>query len=300
MQYAFIMRVVRSFWILKCSNFRMLESTVEMFECSNALKLVKYWRVFFCLFFLHILVVLVLKILVVGKQKYTHKTLREKCQSLEDLEKRESNKNVAGKYYLLKITISTWVKNKEKLFDVLKRLASDGWLRRWKERNNISSKSVSGESKSVTPEMVNAWSETSLATLLSNHDLKDSYNADEIGRFYQYFPNKTYRLTSEKHYGGKLSITAITTANAMGNKLPMFVIGKVKNPRCFKYVKFLPCRYSNQRKSWMDGKLFEGWSQKGTQHVCIWRKKCCFCDRQLPCPSSYWQPKSNQVVLPTT
>ena len=34
--------------------------------------------------------------------------------------------------------------------------ASDGWLRRWKERNNISFKTVSGESKSVTPEMVNA------------------------------------------------------------------------------------------------------------------------------------------------
>ena len=98
----------------------------------------------------------------------------------------------------------------------------------------------------------------------------------------------------------KISITAIATANAMGNKLPMFVIGKAKNPRCFKYVKFLPCRYSNQRKSWMDGKLFEGWSQKATQDVCIWMKKCCFCDRQLPCPSSYWQPQSNQVVFPTT
>ena len=34
--------------------------------------------------------------------------------------------------------------------------ASDGWLRRWKERNNISLKAVSGESKSATPEMVNA------------------------------------------------------------------------------------------------------------------------------------------------
>ena len=39
--------------------------------------------------------------------------------------------------------------------------ASDGWLRLWKERDNISFKTVSGESKSVTPEMVNAWSETS-------------------------------------------------------------------------------------------------------------------------------------------
>ena len=33
--------------------------------------------------------------------------------------------------------------------------ASDGWLRRWKERNNISFKTVSRDSKSITPEMVN-------------------------------------------------------------------------------------------------------------------------------------------------
>ena len=62
--------------------------------------------------------------------------------------------------------------------------ASNGWLRRWKERNNISFKTVSGESKSVTPEMVNAWSETSLPTLLSNYDLKDICKTDEFGLFY--------------------------------------------------------------------------------------------------------------------
>ena len=45
----------------------------------------------------------------------------------------------------------------------------------------------------------------------------------------------------------------------MGDKSSMFAIGKAKNPRCFKTVKFLPCRYRNQRKSWMDGKLSEEW-----------------------------------------
>ena len=58
--------------------------------------------------------------LVAGKQKYTHKILREKCQALKDLEKRESNKDVAAKYNVPKNTLSTWVKNKEKLFYALK------------------------------------------------------------------------------------------------------------------------------------------------------------------------------------
>ena len=55
---------------------------------------------------------------------------------------------------------------------------SDGWLRRSKEKNNTSFKTVSGESKSVIPEMVNVWSETSLPTLLSNYDMKDIYNTN--------------------------------------------------------------------------------------------------------------------------
>ena len=39
----------------------------------------------------------------------------------------------------------------------------------------------------------------------------------------------------------------------------MFVIGKAKNPRCFKNMKKLPCRYRSQRKNWMDSVLFEKW-----------------------------------------
>ena len=75
----------------KCLNtemfkFSKLESNVEMFECFNVLKLAEYWYVFFCLFFLHVVVLLfVLKILMAGKRKYTHKTLPEKCQALKDL-----------------------------------------------------------------------------------------------------------------------------------------------------------------------------------------------------------------------
>ena len=51
----------------------------------------------------------------------------------------------------------------------------------------------------------------------------------------------------------------MAAANAVGNKLPMFVIGKAKNPRCFKNIKKRPCRYRSQRKSWMDSVLFEEW-----------------------------------------
>ena len=207
----------------------------------------------FAFFFLHVLVLFVLKMQVAGKRKYTHKTLREKCQALKDLEKGESNKDVAAKYNVPKNTLSSWVKNFQAL---------DDWPQRWKEWNNISFKTVSRESKSVTPEMINAWSKTSLPTptLLSNYDLKDNYNTDECGLFVSTFQIK---LTSWNEKSGrklsKIRITGMAAANAMGDKLPKFVIAKAKNPRCFKSVKFLPCWYRNQWKSWMDGNLFVEW-----------------------------------------
>ena len=53
--------------------------------------------------------------------------------------------------------------------------------------------------------------------------------------------------------------TGMAAANAAGDKLPMFVIGKSTRPRCFAGIRNLPCRYRLQKKSWMDRTLFEEW-----------------------------------------
>ena len=66
--------------------------------------------------------------------------------------------------------------------------------------------------------------------------------------------NKTCQLKSEKCSGEELSkvwITDMAAVNAVGNKIPMFVIRKAQNPCCFKNVKFLPCGYRHQKK--LDG-----------------------------------------------
>ena len=110
--------------------------------------------------------------------------------------------------------------------------------------------------------MVAAWNETKLRTLLSYYSLENVYNADEYGLFYQCLPNKSYQSKTEKCSGGKHSkirITGLAVANAVDSKLPMFVIGKAKKPRCFKNIKTLPYRYHAQKKSWIDDVLFEEW-----------------------------------------
>ena len=129
-------------------------------------------------------------------------------------------------------------------------------------RNNVSFQTVSGENKAVTPEMVAEWNEATLPTLLSTYGSENIYNADKFGLFYQCLSNKSYQLKTEKCSGNKHSkirITGFTAANVVGSKLPMFVIGKAKSPRCFKNIKKLPCRHRLQRKSCMDSVLFEEW-----------------------------------------
>ena len=97
--------------------------------------------------------------------------------------------------------------------------------------------------KPVTPEIVAGWNETTLPTFLSNYGLENIYNADEFGMFYHCLPDKSYQLKTEKCSGGKHSkirIAGFAAINAVGNELPMFVIGKAKNPTCFKNIKKLP------------------------------------------------------------
>ena len=120
----------------------------------------------------------------------------------------------------------------------------------------------SGEEKDVTREMTDPWKETTLQTILTNYAKADIYNADEFGLFFKALPKKTLHLKDEKCTGGKHSkirVTGLAAANMNGDKLPMFVIGKLQKPRCFKNIKKLPCRYRGQMKTWMDPTLFEEW-----------------------------------------
>ena len=68
--------------------------------------------------------------------------------------------------------------------------ASYGWLEKWK--------SVAGEENACTSEMTASWKETHLPTILSGYELKDIFNADEFGLFYQAMPNKSLHFKGER------------------------------------------------------------------------------------------------------
>ena len=79
--------------------------------------------------------------------------------------------------------------------------ASDGGLEKWKLRHNVTFKSVAGEKNACTPEMAACWKETHLPTILSRYELKDIFNTDEFGLFYQAMPNKSLHFKGERCAG---------------------------------------------------------------------------------------------------
>ncbi|XP_053404457.1 tigger transposable element-derived protein 4-like [Mercenaria mercenaria] len=142
-----------------------------------------------------------------------------------------------------------------------------GWLHRFKERNGIVFRSINGESRSVNDvsDDMEAWKKTR-TDLLQRFNAEDVYNADETGLFFKMLPEKTLDFKGVDCNGGKRSkerLTVMVCTNMSGtDKLPLFIIGKSAKPRCFKNVKTLQTQYTNNKKAWMTGQIFEDWLRK--------------------------------------
>ena len=111
--------------------------------------------------------------------------------------------------------------------------------------------------------MTAPWREATLPSIISLYESRDIYSADEFGLFYKALPTKSMHLKGEKCSGvknSKIRLTGLATGNMCGEKIPTFVMGKSKKPRCFKGIKSTLCLYHAQKKSWMDSELL--WTQR--------------------------------------
>lgn len=144
--------------------------------------------------------------------------------------------------------------------------ASSGWLHRFKLRHGIHEKSITGESGSVSDDMMSEWKTVTLPRLLKMFAPKDIYNMDETGLFFRLTPERTLTFKNDPCHGGKKSkerLTAVICANMDGSdKLDLLVIGKFEKPRCFKNIKTLPVQYHANTKAWMTSGIFEQWIRK--------------------------------------
>ena len=108
--------------------------------------------------------------------------------------------------------------------------------------------------------MVDAfWSK--LGTLVADYKPEDVFNADETGLFFKTLPYKTLGVKGEACKGGKLAkeqVTVLLACSSNGEKSKPLVIGKVKNPRCFKNINIdnLQVYWESNKKAWMTGYVF--------------------------------------------
>lgn len=141
--------------------------------------------------------------------------------------------------------------------------ASDGWLQKWRLRNNITFKCISGEAADVNDEDVDQFMKK-LPVLLQGYREEDIFNADESGLFFRALPNKTLSLKHEKCKGGKLSkerLTILFCVNSVGEKEDLLVIGKSARPRALRNIapKDLPATWKSNKKAWMTRDIMTEW-----------------------------------------
>jgi len=144
--------------------------------------------------------------------------------------------------------------------------ASKGWLESFKQRNNLVYGTMSGERGDVNIKCVDDW-KNKLSELCDGYDEKDILNMDETGLFFKDTSRQTFHFKGDDCAGGKRSkerITVLLCASSTGEKFKPLVIGKSKQPRCFKNIKpeQLPVHYYYNKKAWMNSMIYEDYLKK--------------------------------------
>ena len=141
--------------------------------------------------------------------------------------------------------------------------ASNGWLESWKQRYNIKFSTLCGEGAEVDPTVISDWSQR-LSSICEGYQPEDIFNADETGLYYRTLPGKSMIHVNDSAQGVKICkdrLTALVACSFTGEKLPLMLIGKSANPRCFKGIEkgALGVRYDYNTKAWMTSVLFKNW-----------------------------------------
>ena len=98
--------------------------------------------------------------------------------------------------------------------------------------------------------------------ILQRFNPSDIYNADEMALFYRMLRTRSFVEKGDSCKGTKQSkerLTVLVACSMSGERLPSLVIGKSKNPRCFKGIKNLPTVYDANKNAWMTSSIFEAW-----------------------------------------
>jgi len=85
-----------------------------------------------------------------------------------------------------------------------------GWLEKFKSKNEIVEKKISGESATVSEVDCEHYRTNVLSSLLKKYDSKDIFNADEFGHFFKCTPDRTLTFKRDTCHVGKKSKERLT------------------------------------------------------------------------------------------
>lgn len=267
--------------------------------------------------------------------KYHARTFEEKLKALKDVDKGEKKSTVAKNLGVPLSTLSTWIKNRDKIeatvlatgssgqrkrqrngrfedveqallswfrearrnsipisgpiiaakathlaerLDVEDFKCSVGWLNRFKARHGIMFRKISGEEREVNDAVLSLWKEKIASDILEKYSPSDIFNADETALFYRMLPTKSFVEKGDTCKGTKQSkerLSVLVACSMSGERLPLLVIGKSKNPRCFKGIKNLPTAYDANKNAWMTGVIFSSWIRTLDKQMAKQKRKVC-------------------------
>ena len=119
-------------------------------------------------------------------------------------------------------------------------------------------RTMSGERGDMNENTVKNWKEK-LPSICGGYEERDIFNMDErleSGVFFKQGRRSTYVPKDGDCARGKNAkdrVTVLLCTCMTGEKMKPLVVGRSKNPRCFKRVKLdsLPVTYRHNKKSWM-------------------------------------------------
>ncbi|XP_056658750.1 tigger transposable element-derived protein 4 [Monodelphis domestica] len=178
---------------------------------------------------------------------------------------------------------------------------SNGWLDRFKSRYGLVFRSQHVETAATSVDAATVWVQNVLPYYLSDYHPKDIFNIKETGLLYRMLPANTFAFKGEACSIGTLNkerITLVVGSNMDGSeKLPLLVIGKKKNPLCFKNVKSLPVDYEANKMAWMTPEVFELWMQKLDEKFQAQKRRVVVFLDSLPAHPELKSLKSTQLVF---
>jgi len=101
-------------------------------------------------------------------------------------------------------------------------------------------KKIAWREVDANPSGADEWISLTLSDLVSRFQPDDIFNADKTGLYYCALPNGSLVFKTTQATLGKTSrerLTLLVCASIAGEKCLILVIGKPKNPICFRLVK---------------------------------------------------------------